>query len=99
MLKIISIQESPDSLRVQLYGEFTGESLPELEKLLSVQHAGIREITLDLCSVTFVDRAAMQYLCGAQSKRIALENLPSYVSRWMKQEGRDSSARFSFSAS
>ena len=27
MLKIISIQENPDSLRVQLHGEFTGESL------------------------------------------------------------------------
>jgi anti-anti-sigma regulatory factor len=93
MLKIISIQENPDSLRVQLHGEFTGESLRELEKSLSGQRTDIRNITLDLSNVTFVDRAGMQYLCGAQSKRIALENLPSYVSRWMEQEGRNGAAK------
>lgn len=95
MLKIISIQESPDSLRVQLHGEFTGESLRELEKSLSGQGTDIRKITLDLSNVTFVDRAGMQYLCEAQSKHTTLENLPSYVSRWMEQEGRNGAARAS----
>ena len=99
MLKIISIQENPESLRMELYGEFTGESLPELEKALSGQRTDTRQITLDLSKVSFVDRAGMQYLCGAQSKRLALENLPSYVNRWMEQEGRNGAAKSSPSAS
>lgn len=99
MLKIITVQENLESLRVQLYGEFTAESLPELEKALSGQRIDTRKIALDLSNVTFVDRAGMQYLCGAQSKHIALENLPSYVSRWMEQEGRNGAAKSSPSAS
>lgn len=92
MLKIITVQENLESLRVQLYGEFTGESLPELEKVLSEQRTDARKITLDLSKVSFVDRAGMKYLRGAQSKHTTLENLPSYVSRWMEQEGRNGSA-------
>ena len=95
MLKIITFQENLESLRVQLYGEFTAESLAELEKALSGQPTDTRKITLDLSKVTFVDRAGMKYLCGAQSKHITLENLPSYVSRWMEQEGRNGYARSS----
>jgi anti-anti-sigma regulatory factor len=99
MLKIIIFQENLESLRVQLYGEFTAESLPELEKALSGQNGNTHKIALDLSNVTFVDRAAMKYLCGAQSKHIALENLPSYVSRWMEQEGRNGAAKSSPSES
>ena len=99
MLKIITFQENLESLKVQLYGEFTAESLPELEKALSGQSGNTHKVALDLSNVTFVDRAGMQYLCGAQSKHIALENLPSYVSRWMEQEGRNGAAKSSPSGS
>ena len=99
MLKIITVQENLGSLRVQLYGEFTAESLAELKQALSEDDAGAQKITLDLSYVTFVDRAGMQYLRGAQSKQIALENLPSYVSRWMEQEVRNGAAESSHSES
>jgi hypothetical protein len=38
--------------------------------------------------VTFVDRDAMVFLCGAKSRNVAIENIPSYVTRWIEQEGR-----------
>jgi ABC-type transporter Mla MlaB component len=88
MLKIIMDQENPESLRVCLYGELTGEYLPELEKVLSAQSAGTRRIALDLSNVTFVDRAGMKYLCGMRSRYIAIENSPSYVMRWIELEDR-----------
>jgi anti-anti-sigma regulatory factor len=98
MLKIITFQENLESLRAQLYGELTAESLPELENALSGHGTDTLKITLDFSNITFVDRAAMKYLCSARTKDVALENLPSYVSRWMEQDGGNASAEYSFSA-
>ena len=72
---------------MQLYGQFTGEYLPEVEKALA-RSAGNGKVALDLAHVTFVDRAAMKFLSGAKALNIAVENMPSYVKRWIKQEGR-----------
>lgn len=88
MLKIITVQENPESLRVQLYGQFTGEYIQELERALTEQSAATGKVALDLSNVTFVDRAGMKFLCGAKSRNIAVENIPSYVMRWIEQESR-----------
>ncbi len=85
MLKITTIRENPKSLRVQLTGQLTGEYVPELEKALSTD---VGNVALDLSNVTFVDRAAMVFLCGAKSRNVSIENIPSYVTRWIEQEGR-----------
>ena len=95
MLKIITAQEDLESFRVQLYGEFTAESLPELEKALLANGTATRKVALDFTDVTFVDRAGMKYLESVRLRNVALENLPSYVSRWMEQEGRNGSAKSS----
>jgi len=42
--------------------------------------------------VTFVDRKAMEFLCGVKS-RVIIENVPSYVLRWIEQEFRCGSSR------
>jgi len=99
MLKIITIQENLESLRVLLFGKFTGESLRELEQALSTNITDTQKVVLDFANVTFVDRAGMKYLCSARSEDFATENLPSYVSRWMEQESRNGSAKSSSSAS
>src|SRR5437867_5684836 len=88
VLKITTIRESPQSLRVHLCGQFTGEYVPELQKALSPENAHVGKIALDLANVTFVDREAMVFLCGAKSRNVAIENIPSYVTRWIEQEGR-----------
>ena len=88
MLKIITVREDAESLRVNLYGQFTGEYVPELEKALAEQGAGTGKVALDLSHVTFVDRAGMKFLCSARSRDSAIENIPSYVMRWIEQEGR-----------
>jgi len=75
-------------MRVYLYGQFTGEYVPEVEKALHGQCANGHKITLDLANVTFVDREAMKFLCGAESGSVSVENVPSYVRRWIEQEGR-----------
>ena len=93
MLKIITtVRENSPSIRVYLYGQFTGEYVPEVEKALSGQGANNHRVTLDLANVTFVDRAGMKFLSGAKSAKVVVENIPSYVARWIEQEGRNSSA-------
>ena len=88
MLKITTIREGPKSLKVCLCGQFTGEYVPELQKALSPENTDAGRIALDLSNVTFVDREAMVFLCGAKSRNVAIENSPSYVTRWIEQEGR-----------
>ena len=88
MLKITTVRETPQSLRVHLCGQFTGEYVPELERALSTESNATGTIALDLSNVTFVDREAMVFLCGAKSRNVAIENIPSYVIRWIEQEGR-----------
>jgi ABC-type transporter Mla MlaB component len=85
VLKITTTQDENKSLRVHLCGQLTGEYVSELEKALKLEHA--EKVALDMSNVTFVDRQAMVFLCGVKS-RISIENIPSYVTRWIEQEGR-----------
>ena len=93
MLKITTYRESPESLKVCLCGQFTGEYVSELQKTLWPEDTETEKIALDLSNVTFVDREAMVFLCGAKSRNVAIENIPSYVIRWIEQEGRCGSWR------
>lgn len=88
MLKITTVRESPERLTVCLCGQFTAEYVPELQRALAPENTGEGKIALDLSNVTFVDRDAMVFLCGAKSRNVAIENIPSYVTRWIEQEGR-----------
>jgi hypothetical protein len=94
VLKITTVREPPNSLRVQLCGQLTGEYVPELEKTMSAGNADIEKLAFDLSNVTFVDREAMMFLCGARSRNVSIENIPSYVVRWIEQEGRCGSSQF-----
>jgi anti-anti-sigma regulatory factor len=88
VLKITTIRESPKSLKVSLCGQLTGEYVPELQRALWPEDVGPQNIALDLSNVTFVDREAMVFLCGARQKKVTMQNIPSYVTRWIEQEGR-----------
>ena len=87
MLKITKHTESAKLVRVNLHGGFTGEYVPEVEKALLENGCQRGKVALDLMNVTFVDREGMEYLRRAISrKKIAIENIPSYVTRWIEQE-------------
>ena len=86
MLKITKQAENAQISRVSLHGHFTGEYVPEVEKALSENGCKQGKLALDLRNVTFVDRTAMEFLCRAKSKKIKIENSPSYVMRWIEQE-------------
>ena len=87
MLKITKQMESTKLVRVKLHGSFTGEYVREVEKALLENGCKRGKVELDLINVTFVDREAMEFLRKAISrKKIAIENIPSYVTRWIKQE-------------
>ena len=93
MLKIITtVRDNPESVTVHLYGQFTGEYVAEVEKALSGRGANRHRVTLNLANVTFVDRVGMMFLYGVKSGNVAVENTPSYVTRWIEQEGRRGSA-------
>jgi len=86
MLKITKQTENTQLTRVILYGHFTGEYVPEVEKALSENDHKGGKIALDLKDLTFVDRTAMEFLSKATSRNISIENTPSYVRRWIEQE-------------
>ena len=87
MLKITKQTESTKLVRVKLHGSFTVEYVPEVEKALSENGCKKGKVALDLMNVTFVVRKAMEFLRRAISKKkIAIENMPSYVTRWIEQE-------------
>ncbi len=86
MLKITKQAENARISRVSLHGHFTEEYVPEVEKALSGNGYKGGKLALDLRNVTFVDRTAMEFLCRAKSKKIRIENTPSYVTRWIEQE-------------
>ena len=86
MLKITRQAQNPEIVRVSLSGHFTSEYVPEVEKALVQDGNQSKKCTVDLFNVTFVDRPAMEFLRIAQSRKIRLENLPSWVKRWIQQE-------------
>lgn len=86
MLRITSVQEDEKHCRLRLCGQFTGEYVSELERALVNESSTFQTVALDLANVTFVDREAMMFLCGARSRNIPIENIPSYVQRWIQQE-------------
>jgi ABC-type transporter Mla MlaB component len=86
MLKITKQAENAKMTRVNLHGSFTDEYVPEVEKALSGNGCKEGKVALDLGNVTFVDRAAMEFIRRAKSRKIRIENIPSYVARWIEQE-------------
>lgn len=86
MLKITKQTETAGLIRLNLHGAFTGEYVSEVEKALSENGHKRDTVALDLMHVTFVDRAAMEFLSRAKSSKIKIENVPSYVTRWIEQE-------------
>lgn len=91
MLKITTTRENPETLRVYLCGELTGEYVPELQKALALENTD-GKIALDMSNVTFVDREAMMFLCGARS-RVSIENVLPYVVKWIELEFRCGSSQ------
>jgi len=87
VLKITPTRESEKAFKVRLCGQLTKEYIPEVERLLNGEGAAAQTTSLDLANVTFVDREAMVFLCSAKARNIAIENCPSYVIRWIQQEG------------
>ena len=94
MLKITRDGEMPEIVRVSLSGHFTSEYVPEVEKALAQKGNKTKKCALDLMNVTFVDRPAMEFLCAAQSRKIKLESLPSYVKRWIQEEAGNGASSF-----
>ena len=87
MLKITKQTENTRLTRVRLHGHFTSEYVREVEKAVSEENSyKDGKVALDLMHVTFVDRAAMEFLSRAKSNKIEIENIPSYVMRWIEQE-------------
>jgi hypothetical protein len=86
MLKIMKQAKNARISKVILHGHFTSEYVSEVEKALAQNGCKGGKPALDLKNVTFVDRRAMEFLRRAKSKKVRIENTPSYVTRWIEQE-------------
>jgi hypothetical protein len=92
MLMITQQAENAEIVRVSLSGYFTCEYVPEVEKVLFQDGNESKKCALDLINVTFVDRPAMEFLRVAHIRKIKLDNLPSWVKRWIEQEAGNASS-------
>ena len=86
MLKITQDAEIAGIVRITLCGCFTSEYVPEVEKAMRQNGYKPKGFALDLTKVTFVDRAAMEFLRAVKSRKVRIEHPPSYVTRWIQQE-------------
>ena len=87
MLKISTETKKTKLIRVNLHGQFTGEFVPKVEKALLKNGCKSGKVALDLMYATFVDREAMEFLrIAISTRKIAIENTPAYVKRWIEQE-------------
>ena len=78
---------TPDAVVLELSGDIDREHAARLQQFLSSDPG--RPLILDLQNVTLVDRAAVEFLVGAEATGIRLVNCPEYVRTWIAAE-RDS---------
>jgi len=78
---------TPDAVVLALSGDIDREHAARLQQFLT-SDTGHRLI-LDLQNITLVDRAAVEFLVGAEATGIRLVNCPEYVRTWIAAE-RDS---------
>ena len=86
MLKITQDVENAGVVRINLCGCFTAEYVLEVEKAMRKNGHKPKGFVLDLTKVTFVDRAAMEFLRAVKSRKVRIQHPPSYVTRWIQQE-------------
>ena len=73
MLKITTIPQTDQSLRIHLCGQFTREYVEELEQAMFTRALPDQPLALDLSGVTFVDRDAMGAVTGTVRETFALK--------------------------
>jgi anti-anti-sigma regulatory factor len=70
----------------KLSGQLGGESVGELEALISAE-TGDRQIVLDLKDLTLVDQDIVSFLKHGEANGIQLKNCPAYIREWITGEG------------
>jgi anti-anti-sigma regulatory factor len=69
----------------KLSGQLDGESVGELETLISAE-TGDRHIVLDLKDLTLVDQDIVSFLKRCEADNITLKNCPAYIREWILRE-------------
>jgi anti-anti-sigma regulatory factor len=69
----------------KLSGQLDGESVGELETLISAE-TGDRRIVLDLKDLTLVDQDIVSFLKRCEADNITLKNCPAYIREWILRE-------------
>lgn len=68
-------------------GRIDAEDLTHLENLVAAE-ANIGMVSFDLREVGLVDRNAVRFLAGCETRGAKLENCPAYIREWL-EAGRD----------
>ena len=66
-------------------GHMNSANLSELKNLIDIESAD-RPIALDLKELILVDREAVTFLKGCESKGIELRNCSAYIRQWITRE-------------
>jgi len=85
---MITEEKKNGEVIVNLSGRLTSEYVSVVQEALESIDNEPTKFVLELTKVTFVDRAGMECLRHAKSRKVNLLNTPSYVVRWIEQESQ-----------
>ncbi len=86
MLKITTLEETPEQLSLGLIGDLGAAELPALEAALETALGVNKRIVLNMHDVKLVDRVAMKQLCQWKQAGLVVAHCPNYVSSWIRQD-------------
>lgn len=86
MLKIRTVADTAEELKVALMGHLTVDYLPCIQTLLEQARDKKSKLVLDLRELSLVDREAVRALKRWKEEGVVSIHCPAYVDRWVKQE-------------
>lgn len=93
MLKIETLETTPERTTIRLTGALTNEHLPELARQLDRARAARLVVRLDLSGLVSADRDAVEFFCSRRGSELTLSDPPSWVASWCAAEKKQRKAR------
>lgn len=88
MLKIVSLGNGCETVRLVLEGQLIGRWVDELRRICDEVLDSGRGLTLDLGAVTFIDRAGAELVRGIAARHVEITNRSLFVTEQLKAAER-----------
>jgi len=88
MLKIVSVGNGQGNTTLVLEGRLVGPWVQELQRSCEEPLGSMAGLTLDLGTVSFVDRDGIELLRSLAERHVGLTNCSAFVAEQLKASGR-----------